>query len=345
MTSPNNSRPQSAEATPYSGVHRLRVPLAGSPLKHLNAYLLPDRDGHLLIDTGWNRDDAFQALERQINALGLAMRDIATIVLTHLHLDHCGLVERVCRVSGASVGIHAVESRLIEQRYHQVRDYALRTTEVLRRGGVEGGLARTPKDIVQRIQSLSSPIKPDFTLTDGQVLEHGAFSLKVVWTPGHSPGHMCLYEPEHRLLFAGDHVLEQITPNVGLFPHSGGNPLADYISSLVRTDSLGAELVLPAHGEPFHELGRRVGEILEHHAYRNRELIQLMERARSRQTPFELALSITWHSRGREVNWRELSPLDQRLAIFEIMAHLESMRLEGALESLEEQGVVFYSLT
>lgn len=335
---------QLLSATPHPGVHRLRIPLAGSPLQHLNAYVLPGREGHLLIDTGWNRDDAFEALQGQMEALGLSLGDVSTIVLTHMHLDHCGLVERVRRASGAVVGIHAVESRLMGRSHHQVRDYAHRTAERLRQSGMEDGVGGVPEEVVRRMRSLAAPFEADFTLEEGQVLQHDDFALRVVWTPGHSPGHMCLYEAGRRLLFAGDHVLERITPNVGLFPHSGGNPLGSYLASLEKLESLGVDLVLPGHGEPFRGLVGRARELKEHHAFRGRELMELLAQEGGRQTPFKLAQLTTWHSGGRPVSWQRLPALDQRLAIFETMAHLEAMSRDGALRRWEESGVVSYSL-
>ena len=331
-------------SSPYPGVFLLPIPLTGSPLGQVNAYLLTSPDGHLLIDTGWNTEQAFETLEGHLKALGVHWGDLATMVITHAHLDHFGLVRRLRELSGARLGMHHIEARLNGARYDDLIGYAQQTADRLRRGGLDEDFMGDAGEFIKRFEKLSAQARPDFTLGGGEVISQGDFSLEILWTPGHSPGHICLYERHHKLLFSGDHVLPNISPNIGLFPQGGDNPLGDYLTSLRGVENLAVDLVLPAHGQPFAGLGQRVGQLREHHAQRNQELLDLLARSGEPATPFQLVGGITWHAGGRAVGWGQLSSFDQRLAMFEVMAHLEAMVREGSLQRVPREERLQYQL-
>ncbi|MFQ5827211.1 MAG: MBL fold metallo-hydrolase, partial [Dehalococcoidia bacterium] len=216
----------------YPGVHQLKVPIPDNPLGYLNAYLVQGRDGWLLVDTGWNTEDAFASLEGQLKGLGVGFGDIAHIVVTHLHPDHYGLAGRLKELSPARLYLHRRDAAFIRTRYVDFEDLLRRMAEFLRVHGV-------PEDILPQLQMASMPVlpfvayaEPDVRFEGGETLSTGLFDLEVIWSPGHSPGHICLYERQKRLLFAGDHILPLITPNVSRNVQSGDNPLADYMASL-----------------------------------------------------------------------------------------------------------------
>ena len=101
---------------------------------------------------------------------------------------------------------------------------------------------------------------------DGQYLNLLGEEYRVIWTPGHSDGHICLFRERDGVFIAADHVLPRITPNVGLYSDNDrANPLGDYLDSLRKVQNLPASIVLPGHGEPFTDLAGRVQEIIEHH--------------------------------------------------------------------------------
>lgn len=331
-------------ASPFPGVFLLRVPLKGSPLKYLNSYLIPGEDGHLLIDTGWNMPDAFAAIEAQVAALDLRLTDVSRIVITHSHLDHYGLSRRLRDVGGARVLMHERERRIIGPRYFDLAAHARQTTEVLQAAGMPEAMLPDTGDIIQRFATLAQVAEPDEIFDDGDTLRHGDFRFQVIWTPGHSPGHVCLYEPDKKIMFSGDHVLGHITPIIGIYPQSGDNPLGDFLASQDKVASLECDLVLPGHGKSFNDLAGRAGELKYHHEVRNQELLQLLERAGRPQNPCELAQGITWHGKGGVVPWRRLPEFDQRLAVFEVMAHLAAMAEQGRLQKGERAGVLQYGL-
>src|SRR5262249_7258785 len=148
----------------------------------------------------------------------------------------------------------------------------------------------------------------------------GPLEWEVVWTPGHSDGHICLYEPTTRAFLSGDHILNPITPNIGLHAESMGNPLEDYLGSLRKVREYDVELVLPAHGNPFHGFRERIDDLLDHHDDRMDEIRAILRDGP--HTAYEVAGGMRWHAEGR---WHELPAFQRRMATTEALAHLELM--------------------
>lgn len=330
--------------TPFEGIHRLKLPLTGSALKYVNAYILAGEDGHLLIDTGWKTKDSHQALKDQLQALDLDPADISHILITHAHIDHYGLAETLKRQTGASLSMHTVEQELVSLRYRHALDFADQSNDILRRGGMADTLITDPQLFAERFAKLTGIVDADHVYKGDETISHQDFEFQVLWTPGHSPGHICLYDARHKLFFSGDHILPGITPNVGLSPRSGPNPLGDYVTSLKRIRDLEVGLVLPAHGPPFGGFNRRVNQIIDHHQVRNSEILQLLADPDAIQTPFELVSRMRWYSKGRVTNWHQLPSMDQRLAMFEVMSHLADLECAGTVITQNGNGIVSYGL-
>lgn len=324
------------------GIHQVKVPIPDNPLGYLNAYLVEGQDGYLMVDTGWYTQDAFTALEGELKKLNLGFSDIAQIVCTHVHADHFGLAGRIKQVSPhTKLYTHRWESDLIESRYIKFAELREKMGNLLNRHGV-------PPIDLSSLQSASMPVlewvtvtTPDVVLYGGETLATGKFNLEVVWTPGHSPGHICLYEPEKKVLFSGDHILPVITPNISYHVQSGDNPLGDFINSLRKLHKLSVNLVLPAHEHIFTDLAKRINEIIEHHEHRKGEIHAVIQR--EPQTAYFISSQITWDIPG--VTWEQFSPLDRRIAVTETVAHLESMRWEGSVERVVKGDIVFYRVT
>ena len=150
--------------------------------------------------------------------------------MTHIHPDHYGLAGRVREASGAWVSLHPADARLIHERYDDPTALLGEMGVMLRRQG-------TPADEIVALQSASMPVRgfvdacvPDVLLEDGAKPDVPAWDLTAIWTPGHSPGHLCFWEDTHRLLMSGDHVLPRITPNVSFHPGPARTRLATSLS-------------------------------------------------------------------------------------------------------------------
>src|SRR5262249_12755053 len=207
----------------------------------------------------------------------------------------------------------------------------------------------TPNDELDRLNRGSVNILdrvqiafPDRTLDGREEIPCGRFAFRVIWTPGHSAGHICLYDAGHKVLLSGDHVLPHITPSVGLHVRTTSNPLADYLDSLRLIGRLEAELVLPGHGEPFHGLPQRTAELIAHHTRRLEEIVGLLAaRPGEPNSAYELASRMVW---SRRRGWDDLTGFERRMAVTEALAHIELLHARGQAGKTFADGEITYFL-
>src|SRR6266849_6352334 len=165
-------------------------------------------------------------------------------------------------------------------------------------------------------------VNPRYVELDGaELLDMGRRKLRVEWTPGHSPGHICLYESHEKLLFAGDHMLPDLSPNIGLHPQSTPDPLHEYLDGLARMAAYEPALILPAHGRPFKDAASRVATLAAHHHRRLDQILEIV--AGGERSAWNVALDL-W---GPRENFYE-----KRLALQEGLAHLQALAVEGRIE-------------
>jgi glyoxylase-like metal-dependent hydrolase (beta-lactamase superfamily II) len=327
------------------GIHQLRLPIPSpnNQMTHVNVYLIYGSDGCLLIDTGWNTRWAFNALEEQLREIGLGFGDITQIIITHMHGDHFGLSGKLRDLSNATIALHQIETALIDSRYVDLENFSVEITRWLHLNGVPEIEVHQLKVALQGEKKLVLLTYPDVTLQGGEKISFGSFNFQVLWTPGHSPGHICLYEPAKRLLLSGDHILPTIFPNVGLYPHSGDNPLGDYLNSLKAIEQLQVDLILPSHEDVFTDLKKRIQEIYNHHNERREAIIGVLEEGA--KTAYEISQRIPWILNGVIMSFAELPPLDKRLAVMSALAHLELIRIEGQVGRIHRNGIMLYSVS
>ena len=326
-----------------TGIYQLKIPIPNNPLEYTNIYLLKGDDGHLLIDTGWNDEAAFQALSNQLAEIGVDFKKISQIIATHVHFDHYGLAGKLKKLSQAKIALHAEDKNLLTPRYMNQEEFRHQAEQWFYINGI-------PADELPKFQMPFAGMRregsatlPDITLHDGETISAGTFNLQVVWTPGHSPGHVCLYEPARKILFSGDHILPVITPNVSLQPQSGLNPLADFLKSLNKVKQLDVNLVLPAHEHQFTDLPTRVDEIIHHHELRNLEVLEAI--SNEPKTAYQISQRITWMPEFGGVRFHDLEPMDKRMAILETLAHLEALKVDGRVAQFEQDSIVYYQPT
>jgi len=322
------------------GVNELLVPIPNNPLENTNVYLLRGNDGFLLIDTGWDSDLALRSLGKELEDAGAGFKDIKQIVVTHAHFDHYGLVGKLKQLSKAKIYLHHGDQEIFRTRYAVTEEYMRQSEEWFRSNGVPGHELPISRVPFGGLRLSGIPPQPDISLSGGETISTGIFDLKVIWTPGHSPGHICLYEAKHKLLFSGDHVLPVITPNISLPPRSDGNPLGDFLKSLELVRDLDVTTVLPAHENIFHDLPKRIDEILHHHEVRNGEIIAAL--GDGDRTAFEISNYITWMPQLGGVKFRDLMPGDQRAAVSETLAHLRAMVINSRVKVTTRNGIFHY---
>lgn len=304
-------------------IYCLEVPLPNNPLRSLNSYLIKTQQGNLLIDTGFNRPVCREALETQLRELDVNM-DETDIFLTHLHADHSGL----------AVDLISPQRRIITGEKDAV---------ILNENTKEGHWERMdeafirigfPKEYIGTVAELN-PARVDMppktypytTVHDGETMQLGEFELRFIETPGHTPGHMCVYIEKEKLMMTGDHVLFDITPNISVWLDFA-DPLRHYLESLDKISRLDVKTTLAAHRHPTGDLYARIRELKEHHRVRLEQIYEVVKNNPGQNGNF-IASKTKWSIRA--ASWEEF-PLPQRwFAIGETASHLVYLENEGKI--------------
>jgi glyoxylase-like metal-dependent hydrolase (beta-lactamase superfamily II) len=252
------------------GVHWVRMPLPFA-LDHVNLWLIEDGDGWTLVDTGL-ANDATRETWRAILAGPAAGRPIRRLIATHFHPDHIGLAGWFEAELGVPLWATRTEFLMARAIWATPDEVAgARQTEFFRRHGLpeEAGAALSARGNPYRRRAGEPPAS--FTrIQDGDAIEIGGRSWRVVVGRGHAPEQACLHCPELNLLASADQVLAHITPNVSvIWSEPEADPLAEFLASAGRFRDVPEDaLVLPSHGRPFAGLHARLAALEDHHASR-----------------------------------------------------------------------------
>jgi len=318
------------------GLWSIPVPIPNNPLRYVLVYALELDDGVAIVDAGWNTEDAWDALNAGLVTAGGSITDVRSVLVTHIHPDHYGLAGRVRDESGAWIGLHPDDAVMLNARYVEVDDLLAKMHELLEFAGVPADKLPDLNMASMMIRDQVTLAEPDVLFEDGKEVEVPGWDLRAIWTPGHSPGHVCFHSESQRLLLSGDHVLPRITPNIGVHTQQIPNPLGDFLESLLKVQNLPVEEVLPAHEYRFANLRGRLDEIIIHHADRLAAIESLLGE-RPGMTAWEMAVSLTW-SRP----WNEIPEFMQRAAVGETLAHVVLLERHKRVRSEGERPAKFF---
>ena len=353
-------------------VLRMQLPIRMPGLGHVNMYALLDKNGAAVIDPGLPGPFTWQAIQDRLRQADLKPKDIHTVLITHSHPDHFGGARRFVKEYGATVVAHrsfrfGLAKSIIEnqpevslddldaQRQAQAavtpetdsddhghHHHNQGATDMGWWGGPSPWGGRQPRPSLSRrllwrvmralgggmaVPEVSHPVE------QGDVLHLANREMFVQHTPGHTPDHFCLHDPEAGIFFAGDHVLPTITPHISGIS-SSEDPLLSFFYSLDRVGELqGVSTVLPAHGHPFDDLGARAAAIKRHHYER-------LERIHEISREFGRPASVAEFSQHlfRRRSWGSM-------AESETYAHLEHLRYAGQAESHRDRKNVLHYVT
>jgi glyoxylase-like metal-dependent hydrolase (beta-lactamase superfamily II) len=231
------------------GVWRLRLPLPWPGVPHCNAFALAAGDGVVLVDTGMHEPGSLAQLERAMDQVNLRLEHVRLLACTHAHSDHWGQAAPIIERAGCELWLHPNHAHATAGA-DDPQAALERRLEVGRQSGVPpAALAEYAERAKSFPSGVAKAIEPDHPLVEGVRIESDLGEWTAYETPGHAPSHVCLYQPEHRILISGDHVLGRIS----LFYDYGytADPVAEFLSSLDKVDALDARLALSGHGKPF----------------------------------------------------------------------------------------------
>lgn len=323
------------------GVYRIPLPLPNDGLRAVNVYAIEADTGLVMIDGGWALAESEDRLAASLKQLGFSMADITTFLVTHLHRDHYTQAIAVRRKFGTRVSVGAGEEPNLHATVEWTRGErsAIDLDHLLRAG------AATLADRLRLLRSDEQPGSaedweaPDEWLTDDARITAGDRTLRVIATPGHTRGHVVFHDAQAKLLFAGDHVLPQITPSIGFEPAKVPLPLRDYLQSLRLMQELPDARLLPAHGPATASVHQRVAELLTHHEDRLSATAEVALAGAA--TALQAATALPWTRRG--FAFASLDLFNQLLAVSETAAHLDVLVLQGRLAaSTNADGVELY---
>jgi glyoxylase-like metal-dependent hydrolase (beta-lactamase superfamily II) len=316
----------------FPDIFRIEIPLPGNPLKAINSYVIRGDGRFLVIDTGMKRDECRKALEAGIQELAVDL-DCTDFFITHLHADHLGLVTELVRGS-SKVYFNAPDAKIINDPDHWDNMIATALANGFPEEEIDSAILKHPGRRYQACDPL------DFALLqEGDRVSIGAYDLQCVSTPGHTRGHLCLYEPRAKIFFSGDHILEDITPNISLWAENV-DPLRQYLESLDKITLLDVCWVFPGHRRAFTHCKRRIEELKQHHAVRAGEIRSILKEGR--QSAYQVASRMTWDISCK--HWEDF-PISQKwFASGEALSHLQYLHGENGVRREQEDGKIYYSL-
>ncbi|MCX8171997.1 MAG: MBL fold metallo-hydrolase, partial [Archaeoglobaceae archaeon] len=248
-----------------------------------------------------------------------------------LHADHMGLAGRL----GCKVNISWIDAE-IAIRYFIHPEHWKELGEFYIKNGFPADEAIKVTKIHPAVKYSSNILQPNF-LSDGDTLEFGGYMLEALHTPGHTPGHLCLYDEEKGILFSGDHILFDITPNITYWD-SMDNALERYLKSLEKIYELEVTITLPGHRSFHGNHRKRIEEIKQHHQKRLKETLDAVKNGS--RTAWEVAQKITWDMKYN--SWHELPTMQKWFAVGETIAHLLYLEKKGEIRREEAEKILYY---
>ena len=302
---------------------RLEVPLPNNPLKATNSYILVSDERNLIIDSGFNRPECLEAMHAGLREIDLDLTR-TDFLSTHLHSDHLGLFGRL-KADGAAAYMGDRDAAYLEQK--------IGWEGIMRIQGVNGFPAAELHAVVDNHpgRKHSPQQKIAWThLKEGDSISVGDYKLECLETSGHTPGHICLYEAKKKILFAGDHILGDITPNLQAW-RTDDDPLKSYIESLNKVSLLDIDLTLPGHRSIVTDTRGRIEALKTHHLNRCNEVLDILRKGEKHA--YETASQMSWEIKAD--SWDDFPLMQKWFATGEAIAHLRFLEKREVIRGRE----------
>jgi len=317
----------------YKNIYRNEIPLPNNPLKVINSYIILSKDRNLIIDTGFNCDECKESFMKGIDELGLNLHK-TDLLITHLHSDHSGLASFL---SGKGVRVYAgeIDGKIMNDMTKV--DYWNKYNEYKKLFDLE-------KDNIafEDHPGYKYCSKKEFefkSLKEGDLINIGEYEFKVIDIPGHTPGHIGLYDSNNKIFFGGDHVLDRITPNIAFWGFDE-DILATYFNSLEKIYNYDIEYIFSSHRSIVKDHKKRIVELLSHHNERLEEIKKILNSGR--KSVRDIAASMHWQLRYDK--WEDFPNPQKWFASGEAMSHLEHLVYTNRTKKYLEDGILYYKL-
>ena len=318
MPTPSRRRELGRGERVLPGVWRLRLPLPWPGVPHCNAFALAAGDGIVLVDTGMHEPGSLAHLERALEQVNLRLEHVRLLLCTHAHSDHYGQAGPIVDRAGCELWMHPNHAHMTQAAEDPERALE-RRLEVARQSGVpEEPLRRFAEARRGQGFGIERIVEPDRDLVAGVEVSTDLGTWITYETPGHAPSHVCLFQPERRLLISGDHLLGRVSLyyDYGWTP----DPAGEFLASLDVVDRLDARLCLAGHGRAFTDVRA--------HVEANRALVgERLDAVRAAiaaapRTAFEIVPEVFGH---------EITPMTATWWLSETLCYLRHLEAAGAV--------------
>jgi glyoxylase-like metal-dependent hydrolase (beta-lactamase superfamily II) len=306
------------------------------PVKFNRLYIIEVEGKKVLIDAGLNNVNWINSFFSELHNLGLNGEDIDFCIITHHHLDHIGMIRALRRKnSNIKIIMHDITKQVLEwetdkSNLNDIEKEAIEVSLQMKKYGLSEKERQNLIKFFTFWPKMRSFDKPDIIVHDGDKFLN---DLEIIWTPGHSFGHICIFDRRRKYLFSGDHILSRITPHIGNFivtkflyaqykEYNFNNILEQYLKSLDIIDKLNSKIIFPAHQEVIYNPHQRIQEIKEHHQTRLKEISEAIKD--SPKTPLEIS----------KIHFgNDLDEMNSFMALSEVVSHLLYLEQKGLVHS------------
>jgi glyoxylase-like metal-dependent hydrolase (beta-lactamase superfamily II) len=301
------------------GVWRLRLPLPWPGIPHCNAWAIAAGDGIVMVDCGMYEPGSEAHLDRALAQVNLRVETTRLLVCTHAHSDHYGQAATVVDRAGCELWMHPASDHM-RLGAADPESGLMRRVEIARQSGVpETPLQAYVEARKAQGNGVARIVEPDRDLVAGVQVNSDLGAWDVVETPGHAPSHVCLFQPERRLLISGDHLLGRVS----LYYDYGwsDDPAGEFLASLDRVEALDARLCLAGHGRTFADV--------QTHIDANRALVH--ERLANVEAVVGAAGPTTAFDAVPRVYGEAITPLNANWWLSETLCYLRHLEVSGRI--------------
>lgn len=312
-------------------VYSITLPLPGKRPGPVNVYLFKGRQ-NTLIDTGMTQTAGI--LKKALGEHGLSFSDIDRIIVTHGHPDHYGAAKKIVRAGRARVAAHAEDVISVEKG---MEVFTGRYRAFLRLMGIPVSMGILLGFLFIVFRQMAENCKVDIVLREGEEIDAGNYRAKVIGTPGHSKGSVCLFLENEKILFSGDTIIEHITPNAFIMMDENEilpvrSSQDEFYASLARIKKLSPSVIYSAHGKSVSDIDQVVEGYEKAFAERQEKVLSLV--SSGERSVYGIARLLFPEIGGLRL------PLEIFLSISEVYTNIQVLEKEGKVSSRIAGGIL-----